>query len=78
MNEDHKKPGVAFWATVGLVVVALYVRSVGPAQQLAYNGWLTGSVLDFADAFYSPLDLVHRHGPDMIRVALDWYSRLWH
>ena len=28
----RKKPGVAFWATVGLVAVVLYVASFGPAR----------------------------------------------
>ena len=28
---DRKKPGVAFWATVGQVGVLLYVASFGPA-----------------------------------------------
>jgi hypothetical protein len=32
---DRKKPGVAFWATVALVVPLLYVASFGPAC------WLT-------------------------------------
>jgi len=28
---DRKKPGVAFWAAVALVVVLLYAASFGPA-----------------------------------------------
>ena len=32
MSEQHKKPGVAFWATVVVVVMpVLYVLSIGPA-----------------------------------------------
>jgi hypothetical protein len=35
MTSDRKKPGVAFWATVALVVVLLgYPLSVGPAYWL--------------------------------------------
>ena len=37
---DHKKPGVAFWATVGLVVVLVgYPLSLGPACWLAEKNW---------------------------------------
>jgi hypothetical protein len=30
--KDRKKPGVAFWATVVVVVVLAYVASFGPAN----------------------------------------------
>ncbi len=44
---DRKKPGVAFWATVGLAGLVLYVASFGPACWLCekqrvptYLAWL--------------------------------------
>jgi len=40
MNGDRKKPGVAFWATVGLVAVVLYVLSLLPIW------WLEASDLN--------------------------------
>jgi hypothetical protein len=41
MTPSHKKPGVAFWATVGLVVVLVaYPLSFGPAC------WLTSQSAD--------------------------------
>jgi len=41
MNSDRKRLGVAFWATVALVVVIVgYPLSVGPASYIAYHGWL--------------------------------------
>jgi hypothetical protein len=37
---SHKKPGVAFWATVVVVVVLLYVASFGPACWLNERGFV--------------------------------------
>jgi hypothetical protein len=40
MTSDRKKPGVAFWATVGLVVVLVgYPLSAGPAMWIADREW---------------------------------------
>jgi hypothetical protein len=35
MNADRKKPGVAFWAAVVVVVMVAYVASVGPVYWIA-------------------------------------------
>jgi hypothetical protein len=38
MDDDRKKPGVAFWATVVVVVVlVLYPLSIGPAYFFAFR-----------------------------------------
>jgi hypothetical protein len=37
MTTDRKKPGVAFWATVALVPMLLYVASFGPAWWLGHR-----------------------------------------
>ena len=54
---DRKKPGVAFWATVIVVVVLVaYPLSFGPACWLIWNVELSQPVLNFLDAFYDPLE----------------------
>ena len=72
-DDDHKKPGVAFWATVGLVVIlVVYPLSFGPAC------WISTRFSDrapFVDFVYQPLmriwwrhkavstkDLLYRYG----------------
>jgi hypothetical protein len=52
MNPDRKKPGVAYWATVVLVVVMLYVASFGPACWLADKGFVSGRKIEHA---YRPI-----------------------
>ncbi len=49
---DRKKPGVAFWATVAVVVVLVYVASIGPAC------WLTSGLnarVEFVSIIYRPV-----------------------
>jgi hypothetical protein len=78
MPSDRKKPGVAFWATVVVVVAVLYVLSIGPA--LLINEKITGHGGRFTqacDVFYAPLRVVYYHGPQKLRDALDWYGHLW-
>ena len=74
---DRKKPGVAFWATVTLVVVVLYVASLGPAQWLSSNGWLPRWVDGPLSWVYFPLSWIYFNGPEPIHDMLDWYSDLW-
>ena len=65
---DHKKPGVAFWATVALVAVLVgYPLSFGPAC------W----IVDWADisryrlSFYLPLI---RYSPEFVFRNLERYA----
>jgi hypothetical protein len=71
---DREKPGVALWATAGLVAAPfLYVLSLGPATRLY---WVT---LDRPEwlrpimEIYAPLVWLHSYGPDWIQYALAWY-----
>jgi len=77
MSEPKKKPGVTFWATVVVVVVVLYVASVGPVGWI--DRWVTGPGFfnDACSVIYAPLRLAYRHGPQPFRDALDWYAHVW-
>jgi hypothetical protein len=69
---DRKKPGVAFWATVVVVTVLLYVLSVGPAcwvSSRANSGASTVSLV------YRPLTWGMSRS-ERIADAVDWYSQL--
>jgi cobalamin synthase len=52
MSDDHKKPGVAFWATVVLVVVFVYPLSIGPVICLDRYGLVPEFVTPALQAFY--------------------------
>jgi hypothetical protein len=68
---SHKKPGVAFWATVALVVVVLYVLSVGPVCWLSSRA---NSGASAVSSIYQPLIwIVYRS--EVAEDALQWYSR---
>ena len=70
---SRKKPGVAFWATVVLVVVLVgYPLSVGPAC------WITSRIeseqgVRVVTAIYRPLV---KHSPLPIRHAITRYAEL--
>ena len=34
---DHKKPGLAFWATVVMALALLYIAAIGPVIGLYYT-----------------------------------------
>jgi hypothetical protein len=70
MTSDRKKPGVALWATVVLVVVPLlYVLSFGPACWISSRTGIGASVVG---PFYRPILLIGWN----TRV-ISWYSGLW-
>jgi hypothetical protein len=63
---DRKKPGVAFWATVALVVVLVgYPLSQGPAVWLQESGYWPES-LNWADHGYDPLRWIMHRSPDSV------------
>ena len=67
---SRKKPGLAFWATVAVVVVLLYVASMGPACWVSSRlGFCVGVV----SAAYRPLII---HSPRTVSRMLDDYSRI--
>jgi hypothetical protein len=72
-----KKPGMAFWATVVMVVSAAYVLSAGPIRFLWNRGMLPEWSAHPISAFFAPLNWLGKSGPEPIRVALVWYVQLW-
>jgi len=69
---DRTKPGVAFWATVGLVVVLVgYPLNFGPAC------WISSRVQPSGEAvslFYRPVAWVIYNGPDWITNPIGAYG----
>jgi len=75
MSESKKKPGVAFWATVVVVVVPLfYVLSFGPACWLAYRDALS---MRWTGIVFHPLVVAAIDGPQPIRRVLAGYAELF-
>jgi len=74
MSEPKKKPGVAFWATVLVVVGLVYVLSIGPATWLHERRLLSNGAMT---TLYAPHFGVYEHGPRPIRRASDWCLALW-
>ena len=74
MSEDRNKPGVAFWATVVVVVVPiLYVVSFGPACWLGDRKVIPESIPRFV---YRPLArFLVRYCPDQAGTAMAAYGR---
>ena len=75
---DRKKPGVAFWATVALVVMLIgYPLSVGPAFWIT-NRTLLRDSLSWRNAcvkLYAPVFMI-ADTSDTISDAVSWYMRL--
>ncbi len=72
MTPSRKKPGVAFWATVVVVVgMVAYPLSFGPAS------WLLERVPTFHRPFvqmYWPVGWMAAHGPRPVRKAIWGYA----
>jgi hypothetical protein len=80
MTPEHKKPGVAFWATVVACIVVLYLLTFGPACWMTSWGILSHSVT--AHTFY-PVVWTSAYAPRPIQMAIGWYAELgagqpWH
>ena len=73
---DRKKPGVAFWATVGLVVVLLYVASFGPACWIISR--IKNPTAKYAEIIYWPIlriaALDHCDGEGRFADAIQGYA----
>jgi hypothetical protein len=75
---SRKKPGVAFWATVGLAVLMLYVLSFGPLEWMASHDFLPEFVDDeFIGTVYWPVVWLAFDGPEPVRDAILCYESLW-
>ena len=73
MSSDRKKPGVAFWATVAVVVVLAYPLSFGPAC------WITSRVnigVPVVNCVYLPILWIRDVSPEYIQDGILWYSRI--
>ena len=73
----NKKPGVAFWATVVVVVVVLYAASFGPAQWLALNSESPEWIVAAWRSVYSPVLFLRNRGPLPIQNAIRCYADVW-
>ena len=74
MTEPRKKPGVAFWATVVVAALALYVASFGPACWTASRNRGEHKALLAA---YRPLIWCELNGPAPLSHSIWWWTRLW-
>jgi hypothetical protein len=83
MSDSQKKPGIAFWATVALVISLplLYVLAYGPWTWVVVHVFQNVAYID-AGGFYSPLYgwLQADGGPKWISdpycVYLNWWEAL--
>ena len=78
MTPDRKKPGVAFWATVVVTCLMLYVLSIGPvcrysAMQNRDGLWYP----DWFDPVYWPVGWCAADERSFANRTLSWYVRLW-
>jgi hypothetical protein len=77
MSEGQKKPGVAFWATVAVVVVLVgYPLSIGPAY------WVWSNV--FGESPASSAVLEYLYWPIIVACdshavhrAISWWIKFW-
>ena len=77
---DRKKPGVAFWATVMMVVVLVaYPLSFGPACW-----WLSEPIEMIAFSYqntrqipgaYWPIAWAAKHGPKPLQRMITWFAK---
>jgi hypothetical protein len=79
MSDDHRKPSLAFWTTVVLVVVLTgYPLSIGPLTRLYWvtlnqPAWLKA----MADPVYAPMHWAYANGPNWYQNAVAWYCDWW-
>jgi hypothetical protein len=73
-DEQKKKPGVAFWATVMAVAILAYVLSIGPFDWLVRHHALPFWALWAADIVYYPIGAIMKLFPNS---PIQWYLRLW-
>ena len=77
---DRKKPGVAFWASVVVVALAIYLFSVGPAFLMCSDprGRIRGDWTGMAYLLiYDPIIWTLQKGPKAASAIVGWYLGLW-
>jgi hypothetical protein len=78
MGGGRKKPGVAFWVTVVVLMMLVgYPLSFGPLVWLDNRVSIPMWQHDCADAFFYPLTWICIHYPTPFGEMLDWYANLW-
>ncbi len=77
MTPSRKKPGVAFWTTVVVVVVLLYALSIGPAARLCRVAGEPDWLRLVLSVIYLPLQVVVVFGPAPVERLFLAYMRLW-
>lgn len=85
MTPSRKKPGMAFWATVVVVCLALYVLSAPLSERLVWvivlGHWLGEDsrdvVVSVIRGFYFPVRWLETYGPEPVRSVLFWYYDFW-
>jgi hypothetical protein len=70
-TEQQRGPGLIRFFWVFLLLLALYVGSVGPVMK--YNNKRVTPVID---AFYKPLEIIYKRLP-VAKRFFDWYFHLW-
>jgi hypothetical protein len=71
MTPDRTKPGLAFYATIILLVVlVLYPLSFGPACWISSRTTLGRETIKAA---YFPISRLWKRGPEPIADAINWY-----
>jgi hypothetical protein len=76
---DHKKPGMAFWATVAMVVVLIgYPLSFGPAcwwftkpLEVPIASYVT---VRQTPVIYQPIGWLAQFVPDSFGRVINWYA----
>ena len=74
MTSSRKKPGVAFWATVVVVVLLIgYPLSGGIYEYFMRRGqipsWLDGRL----EWYFAPMRWLYQNGPQWYRDAIHWF-----
>jgi hypothetical protein len=76
VTSDRKKLGVAFWATVVVVVVLAYPLSLGPACWLSTRVELRFEIHELLYCIYAPMIEYAVHGQNRTARAIQSWSRL--
>jgi hypothetical protein len=69
------KPGVAFWATVAVVVALAYPLSFGPACW-ACSKSNDNAIWEKVDLLYRPMIWAWYSGPPSINAAIMWFANV--
>ena len=76
---DRKKTGVAFWTTLGLVILLAYPASFGPAVWLVAHDWLPSkrTSIVFRPLLIEARREIYLSGTPAGRRPLLWWASIW-